>query len=237
MYYVLSLQGSTRRFYMEIILETIDTLKGTIDYICEELKKCAGLKGEEEKKINLSLDLTCPECILVTKVKAAKPYYLCRWYRNEQRNSFNCSADEGKMVNHVREMVMVMTDLYLKEKFEQKCYEAYQLDWMICHGYSLNDLYQVMIKYEKEMFDPYDFRDSNGDMSYENEFSAEDLERSAMQARDIFLFEQGFGKSLVFASKSEFLSAEYRDKAYMKRLLENMPDSDKLLSDYKKYAA
>ncbi len=219
---------------MQVVLQPIDTLKGTTDYICTELSKCIHLQPGQEKKINLSLDLTDPEYILVTKDEGMSAY-LCAWYRKEQRNSFYCSTDVCKMQTHVREMVMVMTDLYLKEQFEDKCYKAYQLRWMLEHGYSLDDLYKVMLKYEKEMFDPYDFRSSDGSMSYEMEFDEEDLERSAMQARDIFLFEEGFGHSNVFASKAEFLKSEYKDADYMDILLSMMPDSDKLKADYKKY--
>ncbi len=124
-----------------------------------------------------------------------------------------------------------------KTKFEDRCYKLYQLEWMMSHGYSLDDLYKVMLKYEQDMFDPDDFRDSDGNLSYENEFNAEDLERAAMQARDIFLFEQGFGHGQIFACKEEFLDAEYHDAAYMKWLFETQVDeeADKLKALYTKY--
>lgn len=220
---------------MEIILEPIDTLKGTIDYICDELSKLTQMEKDEEKKINLSLDLNNPEYIMVTK--ETENVFLCAWYRKSGRNSFYCKAQDPKMHLDVREMVMIMSDLYLKEAFEDKCYKAYQLRWMLEHGYSLDDLYKVMLKYEKEMFDPDDFRASDGSMAYEMEFDESDLERSAMQARDIFLFEQGFGSAIVFAGKNEFLNEEYRKADYMDELLSMMPDSEKLKADYKKYCS
>jgi len=43
--------------------------------------------------------------------------------------------------------------------FEQKCYETYQLDWLISHGYSLNDLYKEMLDCISEALDPVDFSD------------------------------------------------------------------------------
>ena len=48
---------------MEIIVQKIDVKKGTVDYICTELRKLIHLQPRQEGKINLSLDLTKPEDI------------------------------------------------------------------------------------------------------------------------------------------------------------------------------
>ena len=37
-----------------------------------------------------------------------------------------------------------------KEQFENKCYEAYQLDWMISHGYSLSDYRKLLSELASE---------------------------------------------------------------------------------------
>ncbi len=216
---------------MVVVIKPIDTLKGTIDYICTELKKCTHLEEGKEAKINLSLDLTKPEYILVKREKEMFRFYL-KWYRNDNFTSFYVSENEERMIGHVTEMVAGMAAVYEKEQLEQKCYEAYKLDWMMSHGYSLDDLYKVILKYEKEMFDPTDFRDANGDLSYEHEFSSNDLERSAMQARDILLFEQGFGSGSIWACKNEFLDHEYRDADYMRSLFGRMRDGEKLKEQY-----
>ncbi len=216
---------------MVVVIKPIDTLNGTVDYICSELRKCIHLQPNKEAKINLSLDLTRPEYILVKKEEKILRYHL-KWFKGKSFSSFYASIDERKMVNHVREMVLTMSELCKREQFEQKCYEAYQLDWMMSHGYSLDKLYRLMLEYEKEMFDPADFRDSDGDLSYEHEFKKEDLERSAMQARDTFLYELGFGDGNVYACKNEFLDHEYLDKDYMYGLFDRMPDSNSLKKQY-----
>lgn len=115
-----------------------------------------------------------------------------------------------------------------QEEFEQKCYGLYQLEWMMRHGFSLEDLYNVMLKYEKEMFDPMDFRDSDGELNYENEFDESDLERAADQARNILLFEEGFDGKQIFAPfRQNFLDAEYKDTTYMKQLFEMQDEKEK----------
>lgn len=124
-----------------------------------------------------------------------------------------------------------------KEAFEKKCYELYQLEWMMSHGYSLNDLYNAMLEYEKDMFAPGDFRASDGSLSYETEFSEEDLERAGTQAKDHLLFGDGFGGGMIWASQDKFLSAEYLDPDYMKWLFETQVDTeaDKLKKLYRDY--
>ena len=226
---------------MEIITQTIDTKKRLIDYICDELRKCIHLQPGQREKINLSLNLTKPEFFVVEKDESRGVFSL-GWYKdNVFITNTKISTDINEMAKDVEGMVNEMSRHAAieaeKESFQERCYELYQLEWMMSHGYSLDDLYKCMLKYEKEMFDPMDFRDSNGDLSYENEFSESGLERSAMQARDIFLFAQGFGKGHIFAGKSEFLTNEYLDAAYMKWLLETKVDdeADKLKDLYRKY--
>lgn len=226
---------------MEIITQTIDTNKRTIDYLCDELRKCIHLQPGQREKINLSLNLTKPEFFVVEKDESRGVFSL-GWYKdNVFITNTKISTDINEMAKDVEGMVNEMSRHAAieaeKESFQERCYELYQLEWMMSHGYSPDDLYKCMLKYEKEMFDPMDFRDSNGALSYENEFSESGLERSAMQARDIFLFAQGFGKGHIFAGKSEFLTNEYLDAAYMKWLFETKVDdeADKLKDLYRKY--
>ncbi len=121
-----------------------------------------------------------------------------------------------------------------KEQFEKRCYEMYQLDWMLSHGYSLGNLYDKMLEYEKEMFQREDFIEDGEEKTFD--FDESDLERSAVQARDIFLYEQGFGSGEIFACFDEFLTHEYLDVDYMKHLFDEVGVSDALKRQYQIYA-
>ncbi len=119
-----------------------------------------------------------------------------------------------------------MKILMTKEEFEQKCYEAYQLDWMISHGYSLGDLYEIM----------------TGDMGEQIEEEpaeaipedANSLWNLAECAKEEFLYSQGFGSGSIWVCKDEFLGAEFKDPAYMEHLISLMPDSDEMEAFWRK---
>lgn len=214
---------------MEIITQAIPTKSMTVKYIRDELERL-DKSQEKESKINLSLDLTKPEYITAKKTEQG---FDLNYIRNNAclGGLTVLSADLETYITALLDMVIHNDE---KVKFEQKCYELYQLEWMMSHGYSLNDLYKAMLKYEKDMFDPEDFTvDGDGNM----DFNESDLERAAEQARDIFLYQEGFDGSQIFARKEEFLDAEYQDAAYMKWLFETQVngDADKLKALYTKY--
>lgn len=102
-----------------------------------------------------------------------------------------------------------------QEQFEDKCYRAYQLDWMISHGYTLDD-------YRKNL------SDLAGEAIEENASNmpadAEETASLIEYADTAFQEEMGFCGSL-FACKGEFLYAEYLDPDYMDGLLSAMDDS------------
>lgn len=78
-------------------------------------------------------------------------------------------------------------------------YEKYQLDWMMSHNYSLQEVFQICQNATKE------FKKNNmipDDVSYLTDYFEE----------------QGF-KGEIYASKNEFLNAEYNDVEYMLHLL------------------
>ncbi len=136
-------------------------------------------------------------------------------------------AKEEKQMNNIGNVTE-------KEQFEKKCYEMYQLDWMMSHGYSLSNLFDVMLQYEKEMFQREDFIEDGDEKTFD--FDEDDLERSAVQARDIFLYEQGFGSGTIFACFGEFLDHEYLDVDYMKHLFETqVAEADALKRQYQMY--
>ena len=106
-------------------------------------------------------------------------------------------------------------DMYNKEimaqrkvDLQQAAYEAYKLDWMIYHGYSLKDYLNALI-FEGEAaranheFPEGDFRDT-----------LEILDSS-------FEYEHGFDGEL-WACKDEFLDAEFKEEEYMEHLFTMM---------------
>ena len=112
-----------------------------------------------------------------------------------------------------------------KEEFEKICYGAYQLDWMISHGYSLQDLKEILTGLAVEDIE-------------EEPLSAPTDETSVRAEADCiverFWTEAGFNGSL-YVSKEEFLGAEYQDEAYMRHLLGMMPEPDKKIALWQEY--
>lgn len=102
-----------------------------------------------------------------------------------------------------------------KEQFENKCYEAYQLDWMISHGYSLSDYRKLLSELASECIEeePIEKLPTNAEET-ENLFDA---------AEKMFQ-DEGFGSGSLFVCKEEFLNAEYLDAGYMDGLLSVMFD-------------
>lgn len=121
-----------------------------------------------------------------------------------------------------------------RKRFEDRCYELYQLEWMMSHGKSLDDLCKAMLEYEQDMFDSEDF----GDGEHGHNFDANDLERIALQARDSF-FKRGFRDGNVFVSKAEFLKTEYLKPYCMNRLFETQAgtEADEMKALYFMYTA
>ena len=107
-----------------------------------------------------------------------------------------------------------------KEAFEQKCYEAYQLDWMISHGYSIRDYLLALVEEDEKARE-------NGDYP---EDDALDI-AECFNAR--FEYESGFnGES--WAGKAEFLDAEFLDAGYMGHLFSMMPGGSEMRAYYVK---
>ena len=86
-----------------------------------------------------------------------------------------------------------------KEQFEEKCYQAYILDWMISHGRSFGEALHII-----------------GDSLAGND-DDDDIREKFSQAEEHFIYEEGFGGSL-WVCKDEFLGAEFKDAEYMEHL-------------------
>lgn len=99
-----------------------------------------------------------------------------------------------------------------QEQFEKKCYNAYQLDWMISHGYSLNEYRNLLTSLAGMTLEenPMDIP------SNEN-----DIQTLITEAENMFQ-DTGFAGGCLFVCMDEFLDAEYLDPDYMNHLLSNM---------------
>ena len=214
---------------MEIVTQKIDTLLANAEMVAIRIKTMVTEK-EVRGEVKFSLDLTRPSlveiCIrrfLGREDAAADLYYVHLGEEIAQKTIEHIYDKTGIEVQvEVMDWLKETIDPGLKlaaqkENFEQECYNAYQLDWMISHGHSLSDLYKVWLEYEQEMFDPDDFE--------ETPFDESDLERAMEQARDVLLYERGFGESQIFASKTEFLTHEFQNPDYMEHLLTIMPNT------------
>lgn len=97
-----------------------------------------------------------------------------------------------------------------RESFEQECYNAYQLEWMLSHGVSLGEaLFGVGCNFLDVI------QKENSDIS---------------DAFNILYFEgcrYANGETSDFFTKEEFLENEYLSATYMDRLLSMMPEPEK----------
>ena len=94
-----------------------------------------------------------------------------------------------------------MTEAELKER----CYEIYQLDWLIEHGYSLRDLFMVL-------------REGHLDGIYSGEIKPNTFPDAVFDYIESYFTENGF-KGEIFSSEEEFYDNEYQDKLYMTEIL------------------
>lgn len=216
---------------MEIVTNTINTLQMNAKMVAIKIRDL--IQSEEVNgEVKFSLDLTKPSLVQIfirrfpgREDAAADLRYVHFPWSNDiaQQTIEHIYKKTGiqvqnEVVTWLRDVVEPAIKLEgRKDAFEEACYSAYQLDWMISHGHSLSNLYKVWLEYEQESFDPDDFN--------EKPFDESDLERAMMQARDVLLYERGFGESQIFASKNEFLTHEFQDSDYMEHLLTLMPNT------------
>lgn len=90
-------------------------------------------------------------------------------------------------------------------EFKKRCYELYQLDWMMTHGYSLQDAFNMLREGYAEGCASGNI---DGGTGCDNDFD---------MLEDYFE-EQGFNGEL-FVCEEEFYEAEYLDTDYMEYLL------------------
>lgn len=106
-----------------------------------------------------------------------------------------------------------------KEKFKRSCYEAYKLNWMIAHGYSIKDYLYAIADEDENARAEGDYPEGSSIDIYED-------------LHDRFESETGF-KGSIWACYEEFLENEFADAEYMDTLLSTMPDCMKMKALYK----
>lgn len=108
-----------------------------------------------------------------------------------------------------------------EKQIKEKYYRAYQLDWMLSHGWSLQDAYELVVGLMAENVDenPAEAPTTGGDIWLHAE-----------KAKDAFLYDAGFGSGSMFACMDEFLGVEFRDKDYMEHLfaVTHAPEKDRV---------
>lgn len=102
--------------------------------------------------------------------------------------------------------------------FMLRCYEAYKLEWMIQHGYSLRDLSDIIRGLATEEVEEYPISIPTDETSVNA--LADGVEKRFRQ-------ETGFGSGSLYVCMEEFINAEFCDKDYMTHLISMMPDAEK----------
>lgn len=208
---------------MKIIAEAMETTSGMVDYIFNELTKCIHLQPHEEKKINLSLDLNNPAWIMVKKDEVKKCFD-CNWFGYDTKKQFKITGDIFKMKDEIKVMLQAMDKIADQNKFQNKCYKAYQLDWMMSHGYALDDVIDILTGSLVDQIESDSETIESGDSA-----------KNFMQCAREEFEEQGFAYGHMYVCFDEFLKTEYLDAHYMKHLLQNMSDSKGMKAKYAKY--
>lgn len=112
-----------------------------------------------------------------------------------------------------------------KKQFQRKCYEAYQLQWMINHGASLSEFLKTITDTACETM-----TDNCNHIVISSE---EELNNIITESRNSF-DDIGF-YGCLFACEEEFLETEFIDAEYMANLLSCMQDSETCEKLYTKF--
>ncbi len=105
-------------------------------------------------------------------------------------------------------------------ELETKAYKAYQLDWMLSHGKSIQDYINGLVQAD------YNLQKNYPTGNTQVIFDALDTE-----------FQNGIGfDDEIWDCKGSFLNNEFKNANYMKTLFERMPDAKALYIMYKNYA-
>lgn len=110
-----------------------------------------------------------------------------------------------------------------KSVFEQKCYEAYKLRWMLAHGETLKELLHTIGDIAAESTEEHAMVAATSESSTKALLS---------EAHNTFIMETGFDGSL-WVCLEEFLQTEFQDPGYMMSLIELMDDHEEMWKFYR----
>ena len=105
---------------MEVVIQKLNTLEITVDYIQATIKKMIA-EDKESRKINLSLDLTKPEFIMVgLSVVKSTLYITLHYYKKDRvihsdKMSFNNVLDDAILKKNIRHFVQDANSIIGKE--------------------------------------------------------------------------------------------------------------------------
>lgn len=108
------------------------------------------------------------------------------------------------------------------DEFKVKAYQAYQLQWMISHGFSLEDLFGRLAEMAASL---------NAEVPLRSKDTQDILDFSKFVIGSFLV--SGFGSGELFAGYEEFLAREFQDGAYMKALFRNMPAPEECYRKWK----
>ena len=150
--------------------------------------------------------------------------YAISYYRKNGGN-LQAGLEEGKFIKRklndlVSEFNKIKQGIKDKKKFEDKCYEAYKLHWMLSHGVTLSEYLDGIAKSADEV------------KMDENPKKRTPREQLVYDSEDYFVYETGFGNGSCYVCKKEFLETEFLDKDYMHYLLGLLDDSQNLKAFY-----
>lgn len=112
-----------------------------------------------------------------------------------------------------------------REEFEKICFETYQLDWMISHGVTVDNIISDMCDIACEAVS----EDPRNAMTDE-----QSVRRITKACRSVLFNDRGFGNGSMWVCKDEFLGAEFKDPDYMQHLISLMPNSKEMESFWRK---
>ena len=131
--------------------------------------------------------------------------------------------EDGTVVD-CSDMKAVRTFIF-DEVFVNECYEAYKLDWMLSHGYSLRDIMEVMTELAGQAVeDDVMTIPTNG----------EEVISLADRLVSDFM-DTGFSSGSLYVCMDEFLGAEFRDEDYMIGLLSRRMDAETMIAKWRNY--
>lgn len=220
---------------MKIITEEMNTSKMNIEMIKNQLTTLMETPREEGNypkscKINLSLNRTEPHYIEAVLMSGENgEFFHLDYFRKVPDGTvkatytgdvFLTTAD--KDIDIMLQAIAAQIDAE-KEEFYDRCYQAYQLDWMISHGYSIDDFYDaIKVSVVDQVAEGYNIDSSS-------------RAENAMQCAVEEFHDAGFGSGTLWACKDEFLDNEYLDMAYMKSLFEHMCNTEMMKRLYLRY--